>query len=220
MQPDDIRFAGTWLFLGFPGVGKTTLLLKKLGYDPDSRKFTGDKIVLIISYSSDDMSIQAIPMVEASRLKYLKQGGGIYRVNVESNTFVEILKYIRKYFKNGHIILDDCTDEIGYNPNSEIRQAIRSVRHNGNDLYFLHQHPNDVAPFVYGLSFYIGVFKCALRKLNKTVFEKLPREDEFVKAYEWVQNERTPVRDYAFLYLDPKNPNSYKPFTKVNNTKP
>lgn len=218
MDIPKIRFAGTFLFLGFPGVGKTTLLLKKLGYNPDTRKFTGKKRVLVISYSTDDMSIQEIPMIETKRLKYLKPDPGIYRLNTETATFIEMLAAIRKYIKNSHVLLDDCTDQIGYNPNQEMKQAIRSVRHAANDLHFLHQHPNDVAPFVYKLAFYIGIFKCGKVKLNKTVIDKIPREEDFIDAFNWVQRPDTPDRDYAFLFLNPLDKRSNDPFSKVNNT--
>jgi hypothetical protein len=215
---DAIRYAAVWLFIGFPGTGKTTGLLRSLGWNEKKNKCTGDKRALMLTYAEDDDAIQHIPAVDPRMLGYLKPGPGVYRLKVDRLEFIEILRCIKKSFKNGFIILDDCTDEIGYNPSAEMKAAIRGVRHNGNDLFFLHQHLNDVSPFVYKLAWYLNMFRQGDVKFAP-VLDKVARYDEVVRAFKWVQDRNTSIYDSAFIVLDPKDTRFYDPFEKINNTR-
>ena len=212
-----LREAATWLIIGFPGVGKTTMILRLLGYDVKRSKYIGDKQVLMLTYAEDDRSIQKIPKVDPRMLGFLKPGPGIYRLKVDELEFIEILRCIKKYFKNGFIILDDCTDEIGYNPTAEMKAAVRGVRHNGNDLIFLHQHLNDVSPVVYKMAWYLCMFRQADVEFGP-VLRKMARYDEVVRAFKHIQDRNTPKRDAAFIHLNPVDPKFYEPFEIISNT--
>lgn len=213
-----LRFAAVWLYIGFPGVGKTTGLLRMLGWDENKNKCVGDKQVFMLTYAEDDKAVQQMPAVDPRMLGYLKPGPGVYRLKVDKLEFIEILRCIKKGVKNAYIILDDCTDEIGYNPTAEMKAAIRGVRHNGNDLFFLHQHLNDVSPFVYKLAWYLNMFRQGDVEFAP-VLRKVARYDEVVRAYKWVQDKYTSVYDSAFIVLDPKDPKFYDPFEKISNTR-
>jgi hypothetical protein len=51
------------------------------------------------------------------------------------------------------------------------------------------------------------------------VLKKVARYDEVVRAFKVIQDKNTPVRDSAFLVLNPVDPKFYEPFKIISNTR-
>lgn len=196
------------LIIGTMGTGKSTFVINTL-------KKIGAR-VLIVSLATQDELLRKVPEVQSQYLHKVKQGPGIYKVEMSEEMNVILTNIKTKWF-NSHIIFDDFFGIVGYNPPMVIKQPIITIRHNCNPCYFMFQNLNDCAPFLYQNAARIYLFKTSKIPVDKSL-NKIPRADEILRAKAYIDSPSIPNHDYALIHLSTLDPRSLAPFTHYKNT--
>jgi hypothetical protein len=195
----------SWLFIGFTGSGKTTYVLEKFG----------GKRLIILSYAEADKAMQRFPMIDVEDLKRVLPGPRVVRVNVfrPDMNLMDILAEVAKCIHDSVVMIDDGKSEMGSNVEKPLQRALIAVRHNRNELLFTFHNINHPPPFVYDMCAHVLLWKSAFNDVR--CISKVPRADEIIKAYNWVQSAEAPNYSHAHVVCNPMNPLCHKPFFKV-----
>lgn len=148
---------------GFPGTGKTTLLIKMI-------KKCKEKVLIFDINSEKDY--KQFKEIKSDEIKSHKQG--IARVT--DLDFNKVLKILTTDFKNGLLILDDSNYYLTALRNNELWKILVSRRHLGIDIILTFQSLNRMPQNIIEMINYIILFKTSdsTDKINKR-FEDVPK---------------------------------------------
>jgi len=197
-EPDNIAM------FGFTGVGKT--------------KFAMDCIegqsAICLSNAPRDRSFIDIPLIASDKVGTVVGDGKIYKVHEPFN-LLKAIENISNLYYNGNVLYDDLRSVLKGNLAGSVETMIGQVRHNGSDQFFSFWNLNHIPPFLCDMTSKVVLFKTG--ETDMRGLPKLPRMDEVMKAYEWVQGLDPVVykRSYAYLVTNPLDPKSKLPFVKV-----
>jgi len=167
------------IMVGGKGTGKSTELAKLAAAYPKDRK------VLICDVNGSP-AYNAYQEIQPEAIPRLRSGiAKIYGVPTENT-----LEIIRKHFRDGMIIYEDCTSYIRSNPQASIRMFLADHRMMGCDLVFTFHGLSFIPPFFRFMCAYIIIKKTPEALEDVQALSKLPNKEAILEAFQRVSKHK------------------------------
>jgi predicted ATPase len=146
------RISRLVLVIGTNGTGKTTFLLKAVTAAAATRR------VLVVDFENAERAWQPFEEIDPADREAMLTFTGVRRINWAKHDDAT-LSLLRKYYRNGILVLDDCRTYLKASMEDELHQLLIRRRQYMLDIFVVAHSFQDVPPKFYQFSTDVVLFR-------------------------------------------------------------